>query len=139
MYMRQIRKTPTVTAPTYSVVPSQNRLSIVVRDIWVLPLVSDTIRRAALDSSYGPSMHVIVDCRRCRPSPGMHDIRELAVTLANSCDVAGPVAVLVTDRRIAEMRYALDMTLSPWAACQLQVFDCEESMNSWLAGSATAL
>ena len=139
MYLRQHYKSPSVPTPTYVVVPARQRLTIDVRNATALSLVPETIRRAAAESTYDGSMDVVINCQRCVPPPSVIELRILAETLADSGEVAGPVAVLVPGVPVAALRYNLDHTLSPWVACQLQVFGDAESMESWLAQSETVV
>lgn len=139
MHLRLRHNTsPTVSAPTFLAEPARERLTVSVSNPSVLPLVPPTVRLAAIEADYEPSMNLIIDCRRCLPAPSVADIRMLAETLSDSVAVQGPVAVLVPGG-VAAMRYTLDRTLTSWTACQLQVFDNELSLESWLSHSLSLL
>jgi hypothetical protein len=129
---------PTVSAPTFLVEPGRERITVSVSNASVLPLVPPTIRLAAVEANYEPSMNLVIDCRRCLPPPSVADVRILAETLSDSTAVQGPVAVLVTGG-VAAIRYRLDRTLTSWTACQVQVFDNEASLESWLSQSPSLL
>jgi hypothetical protein len=137
MLLRQHCASPTVTAPTYLMDVTRGRLTIDVRSPLVLFLVPQTIQRALCESSYESSMEVVIDCRRCSSLPSLDDIRSLSETLSRPCCNDGPIAILAPGVPVAAVRYTLDQLLSPWAACQVRVFDDEVSLETWFSQSAT--
>jgi hypothetical protein len=137
MLLRQRYASPTVTAPTYLMDVTRGRLTIDVRNPLVLFLVPQTIQRARCESSYAWSMEVVIDCRRCSSLPSLDDIRNLSETLSGPSGAEGPIAILAPGVPVAAVRYRLDQLLSPWAACQVRVFDNEASLETWLGQSPT--
>lgn len=137
MLLRQRCASPTVTAPTYLMDVTRGRLTVDVRNPLVLFMVPQTIQRARCESSFESSMEVVIDCSRCSSLLSLDDIRNLSEALARPCGTEGPIAILAPGVPVAAVRYTLDQLLSPWAACQVRVFDNEASLETWFGQSPT--